>query len=194
LEALRYPISRVPQEQTRFQIAPMAEKLRVVSAIFSNAMALGAADFFIYCNSLSGALDFESLARERQVRVITPLQVYSQLGKKYGRMGVIAANNQSLAGIERAVLAGNPDAEILGAALIPLVEAVEARIPPSKIVQDMELAELVHFMEINGAQAFILGCTHFPWFQKALAPFVHVPLINPADQMLKNLLHPSSED
>jgi glutamate racemase len=44
-------------------------------------------------------------------------------------------------------------------------------------------------MEVCGAEAVILGCTHFPYFKKELAAYTSVQLIDPADLMYEAVLH-----
>ena len=41
---------------------------------------------FVYCNSLSGAVDFPSLAEEIAMRIVTPLEVYRDLAPRYRRL------------------------------------------------------------------------------------------------------------
>ena len=62
IEALEYPVSKDPQQQTVFQISSENEKKKVLSDIFDDAISKGSNDFFIYCNSLSAAFDFEPFA------------------------------------------------------------------------------------------------------------------------------------
>ena len=38
-----------------------------------------------------------------------------------------------------------------------------------------------------GAEALVLGCTHFPYFKEALAARTALPLVDPAEEMLRLL-------
>ena len=69
-----------------------------------------------------------------------------------------------------------------------MVEAVEAALPPEELIRRFRLAELCHYFEENGAEALILGCTHFPYFQEALAAQTSLPLINPAEEMYRRMM------
>ena len=98
-------------DQVKFQYSDDDEKRAIMDNIFDQAIQDGARDFFIYCNSLSGAFDFDSYALRKSIdsgediRIYTPLQVYRRLGSAYGRVGVMAANNLSAHGIEEALMA-----------------------------------------------------------------------------------------
>ena len=39
-----------------------------------------------------------------------------------------------------------------------------------------------------GAQALVLGCTHFPYFKAALAAKTELPLVDPAEEMVRRVL------
>ena len=104
------PISEDPNQQTAFQISPTEEKIdTVVSLLCAAQREHGCEKAFIYCNSLSGALDFQFVARETGLKIVTPLDVYRLLAPKYHSLAVIAANAQGTAGIERTLLSANPD-------------------------------------------------------------------------------------
>ncbi len=187
IEIVSCPAAGSPREQQLFQISSDENKRRRVGRIFDDAERLGVRDFFVYCNSLSGAFDFESFAAARGCRVYTPLQVYRGLGEKYARIAVIAANAQSTAGIEKSLYEKNPNVEVMSLGMLDLVCAVEERKSPEEIIRGFDLARLLKFFENNRAECLILGCTHFPWFQKALEERTPLPVINPADVMYENL-------
>lgn len=189
IAAVAFPANNSPREQHLFQLSAYESKHRRMSEIFDSAEAQGIRDFFIYCNSLSGAFDFDSFAAERGVNIYTPLQVYRQLGQSFDRAAVIAANNQSTAGIERSLFEKNPNVNVMGLGWLELVYAVENRLPPEKIIRDFALDRLCRFFEDNGAECLILGCTHFPYFQRELEKYTALPVINPADMMYEMLIN-----
>ena len=96
LPGVPFPLSRGPREQTAFQHAPAADKRRQALAVLRGAMAQGCRRAFVYCNSLSAAVDFPGLAEETGMRIVTPLDVYRRLAPCYRALGVIAANAQLL--------------------------------------------------------------------------------------------------
>ena len=185
---LEYPVSRDPQEQTVFQISSESEKERVLSAIFDDAINKGTEDFFVYCNSLSASFDFESFAEIRNVKVFTPMQVYRKTATELKKAAVIAANNQSLAGIEKVMMGENPELELIGACSLSLVKAVERKENPQKIVGDFRLKDLLGFFIGSGASCLILGCTHFPYFKTELEAICSLTILDPSEEMYRNLL------
>lgn len=190
LSGAPFPISPDPREQTAFQISSLAEKHRTALAILNRAQAQGCRKAFVYCNSLSASVDFDALARETGMRIVTPLQVYRTLAPQYRSLAFIAANAQGLAGIERVLLDANPGLDTLSTAALPVVLAIEARLPPEELVQRHRLAELADWFADCGMEALLLGCTHFPYFKEALARRTSLPLIDPAAKMLELLCAP----
>ena len=105
------PISEDCDAQIRFQYLDEDSKRAVMDNVFDREIEDGVRDFFIYCNSLSGAFDFDtyavqkSLETNEEIRIYTPLQIYRKLGANFDRVGVMAANNISTHGIEEALMA-----------------------------------------------------------------------------------------
>ena len=190
LSGAPFPISPDPREQTAFQISSLAEKHRTALAILNRAQAQGCRKAFVYCNSLSASVDFDALARETGMRIVTPLQVYRTLAPQYRSLAFIAANAQGLAGIERVLLDANPGLDTLSTAALPVVLAIEAGLPPEELVQRHRLAELADWFADCGMEALLLGCTHFPYYKEALARRTSLPLIDPAAKMLELLCAP----
>ena len=187
LTGLPFPLAADPRSQTAFQISSQEEKEAAVLAVLRAAMDRGCRRVFVYCNSLSSAVDFAPLAAVTGLRIVTPLDVYRALAPRYRRLGLIAANAQGLAGIERTLFAANPALDLLGAAMLPVVLSIEAGIPPEELVERHRLPELAEWFRRCGMEALVLGCTHFPYFKKALAARTSLPLIDPAEEMLRRL-------
>ena len=186
-EPISCPVSDTPQQQTLFQIMPESQKERRIAEIITIAKRVGAKALFVYCNSLSGSVDFEKLSLIHNIKAVTPLNVYTQLAERHSRIGVIAANNQSLAGIEPAAMLGNPNVEVIGVSLLPVVKLIEQKISPEKITNEWRLYDIMSFFKSCGAEVAVLGCTHFPWIENELIAHSELPIINPADYMLNEL-------
>lgn len=182
-DPLYMPVAEDCDAQMRFQYTDEANKRSHLDEIFDPAIADGIEDFFIYCNSLSGAFDFETYAAEKGVKVYTPLQVYRNLGSRYSRVGVIAAHNLSAYNIEKTLLEADPDMYVIGTGNMAIVSAVEAGKTPEEIVSECGIEALVRYMEACGCEAIILGCTHFPYFKAELGRLCSIPVIDPADEM-----------
>ena len=181
------PVSQSCDEQLVFQYSSDEEKRRRMDEIFDEAEAQGIRDFFIYCNSLSGAFDFEPYAAERGVRVYTPLQVYRDLGRAYSCIGVVAANNLSAYNIEKNLMMANESIYVIGSGNMSIVHGIEEGLPPEKIVEKCGLREMMAYMKASGSEVLVLGCTHFPYLKDELAKYSPVPLIDPADKMFERM-------
>lgn len=194
IQTIYLPLEDNPRACHVFQMKTDEEKHVQMKAHFEKGLEMGAEAFFIYCNSLSAAFDFKSLSKELNVPCVTPLDAYKKLAKDYNCCGLIAANNQATAGIEKAFTLENPSCYILGSGLLFLVEEIEKGFrnegpdfTPDSIVEIHSLKKLCDFYKDNGAQCLILGCTHFPYIHKALESVSDLPLIDPADIMFSLL-------
>ena len=191
---LNCPASADCDEQVRFQYSDNDGKRAVMDNIFDPAIEDGVRDFFVYCNSLSGAFDFDAYALRKSIesgadiRIYTPLQVYRELGRAYERIGVMAANNLSAHAIEEALMASNPDIYMIGTGNMAIVRAIEDGLSPEEIVEKCGLAHLVKYLEACGAEALVLGCTHFPYIKEEIGKLTDLPVVDPADEMFKALM------
>ena len=181
-------------DQVKFQYSDDDEKRAIMDNIFDQVIQDGVSDFFIYCNSLSGAFDFDSYAVRKSIdsgkdiRIYTPLQVYRKLGSAYDRIGVMAANNLSAHAIEEALMAANPDIYMIGTGNMTIVRAIEDDLSPEEIVDKCGIGNLLRYFEACGAEALLLGCTHFPYIKEEIEKQTDLPIIDPADEMFEALL------
>ena len=187
LRGMAFPLAADPWQQTAFQISAPEEKAAALRAVLDQAREQGCRRAFVYCNSLSAAVDFTPLAAETGMRIVTPLEVYRDLAPHYRRLGLIAANAQGLAGIERTLYGANPAMELLGTCLLPVVVDIENGTPPEDVVTRHRLPELAEWFRTCGMEALVLGCTHFPYFRAALAARTSLPLIDPAEEMVRRV-------
>lgn len=188
VEGIPFPVSKNPREQTAFQVSSAEKKHQAILAILQKAKEQGCQKAFIYCNSLSSSVDFRILSKEIHMPIVTPLDVYRKLAPTYHRLGLIAANAQGLAGIEKTLYEANPKLDILSASLLPVVLSIEAKMDPATLVTHHHLDQLAHWMEACEMEALLLGCTHFPYFKKELAKHAVLPLIDPAEEMIRLLV------
>ncbi len=189
-EALGFPISRTPEEQTAFQVGSQSAREAAVGAVLENIKIRGMDRVLLYCNSLSATIDAHSLAEGRGLRIWTPMDVYGEIALQYRRIGVLAANCQGAAGVERAMVNASPETLVFGAGVLPLVLGVEAGTPPEKLAEDCGLGLLLRFFEDNGAEAVVLGCTHFPYVKQALGKRTSLPVLDPAERLAELVLAP----
>lgn len=193
LQPLYRPVAEDCDAQVRFQYMDDDDKRAVMDNLFDIEIEAGARDFFIYCNSLSASFDFDtyaafkSLETDKDIRIYTPLQIYRKLGRQYGRIGVMAANNLSAHAIEEALMTTNPDIYVIGTGNMSIVRAIEDGFTPAEIAEKCGLRAMTQYMESCDAQALLLGCTHFPYLAEELGKLTSLPLIDPSDEMFTAL-------
>lgn len=190
LEALSCPVSRHPLEQAAFQVKSPEEKRAALRTILRGAMERGCGRAFIYCNSLSGAADFPALSGELGLRIVTPMDAYGRFARQYRRLAVIAYNGQALAGIDTAMVRANPELILLPAGVPTVTFDIEEGRAPEEIIRRNRIDALMRYFEDCGCEGLVLGCTHFPYLTRTLRRFSALPLLDPAEEMLRLLLAP----
>lgn len=188
LTPLNCPVSRHPLEQAAFQVKSPEEKHAQLGAILRGAMAAGCGSAFIYCNSLSGAADFARLSAELGLRIVTPMDACGELAPRYSRLAVVAYNGQALAGQDRVMVRANPSLLLLPAGVPDVTLDIEAGYSPEEIIHRNHLDALLRYFEDCGCEALLLGCTHFPYIAAALRAYTRLPLLDPAEEMVRLLL------
>ena len=183
LEIVSYPLSPDPITQTVWQFSSDENKRARMVQVFDKLEAQGIRHFFIYCNSLSGAFDFDSFAVERGICIVTPFQVYRSLATRYRSIAFNSANLLGAYGIEKAFRDVKPDLDVIGMAHLAIVRDIEAGLAPEEIIEQQGLKSLARFFKEAGAEIWLLGCTHFPYIKEAMQPYSELPLIDPADEM-----------
>lgn len=185
IESFILPCTDCPRNTHLFQMKPYEEQKPHMDELIAEGKEKGAQAFFVYCNSLSAAFDFNEYKKGKDLVIVTPFDAYARLSNLGDRIGVVAANCLATRGIEAGITAKNPDVYVFGTGLLNWVELIEAKTPPAEMVEKLRMKELMDFYEANGAKAVILGCTHFPYFKEELEKITDLPIINPADTMLE---------
>lgn len=186
-EAVGFACSESASEQNEMQILHKELLLQIATNGCLDMVNQGAEGIYVYCNSLSGAIDMNRLKKAVPVCVVTPLDIYRMCAGDYRRLSVLAANGQSLAAIERTILNANPNCVVFGASLLPLVVEIETAAPSQQIYDNFQLKKLTDSFTAIGCEALILGCTHFPYIEKEFTDGISVDVINPCDLMLEYL-------
>jgi len=185
-EGIGCATAKSPEEQNRLQFLEpkfLTQKVLDIIKEFENQDIYGT---MIYCNSLSSAIDVEYIRKAQpKSLIVTPLDVYRNLALKYKKIALWAANGQCLSGIEHIFYEQNPSIDIMGVSMLPVIKAIECGEPPSAIVERFDLISMG--MEKFCPECLILGCTHLPYLQGELSGKLHVPIVDPADEMLKLL-------
>ena len=73
----------------------------------------------------------------------------------------------------------------MGISMLPVIKAIEEGEPAELIIDKYGLVSLG--VERFNADGLILGCTHLPYLQSELLKNLSVPIIDPAEEMLKLL-------
>lgn len=188
IETKGFPTANNPVEQTRFQTSSTEEREAVISGLLEEIKADGINKVFVYCNSLSATVDFPRLAAVHDIKIVTPLDVYSLIAPRYSLIGVMAANNQSLAGIERVMLAANPSMIMIGHACLKIINEIEKGLEPSEIIRINGIDDLAKSFEKCGTEILVLGCTHHPYLKEEIEKITSLEIVDPAEEMLKLLV------
>lgn len=110
---------------------------------------------------------------------------------KNGKIGIIGTNATIKSrSYEREILTRLPSAEIYTAAcplFVPLVE--NGRTDPDDVVLYTMVEEYLAPIKEAGADTLIMGCTHYPIIERAIAKFMgsNVSLVNPGREAAKFL-------
>ena len=185
--AYPYPAASTAAAQTQFQMLPESKRNEKISMLMREMRSDGIKDVMVYCNSLSSTVDTGAIAESLGMKAVTPLMAYREIAREYETIGVMAGNCQGLAGIERAILGSNPKCIVLGVSLYKMVLAIENFEPQMDIFKRCGVASVLDFYGTMGAQAIVLGCTHFPYLYDEIKAACPVPLIDPADRMFEML-------
>lgn len=181
------PISNNPVEQTTFQALEDEERENIIVKIIDELKEKDCEVIFVYCNSLSSVVDFDRLAEKMNISIITPMQMYRNLGLEYKYLAVMAANSHGLTGVENNLYVSNPRLRVLGLSMLELVKAIEEGNKPEQIVEDFNFETLFNYFELTNVEAVVLGCTHFPYIKKELEQITNLHIIDVGVFMIESL-------
>ncbi|NCB42499.1 MAG: hypothetical protein EOM59_07755 [Clostridia bacterium] len=186
-EGFSRPCSNSPKEQTDMQLHHAKELSERAVFLSEEMIAEGAEGIYLYCNSMSTAIDLPYVRSKLTKHLITPLDVYAECASRYARVFAVAANCQALSGIEQVIKLKNPNCYFSGASLQMLVDRIERQDPPEEICKALNLREFLHYFTEMDADVLVLGCTHFPYIFDQIKDAVNVPILDPAKRMLEML-------
>ena len=186
-EIIRIPVSENPVKQTIFQTSETEYKEKIINSHIDNIKNEDCNVLFVYCNSLSGAVDFEKLGKKNNIKIVTPMQIYREIASKYEKIAVFAANAQGLAGIENAMFKGNSEINITGMTFLEIVKEIEKGTLPEVIAEKFHFDKLTEYLKNLGNEAILLGCTHFPYIENEIRKRSDMEVINPSQEMLEKI-------
>lgn len=184
---LAFPLSTTPKDQSRLQLLSKNELYNIVISKIAEAKKRDIRKIFVYCNSLSAAIDMNRISKEEKVKIITPFNVYENMAKKYSNLLIMAANGQACQRIETILESNNSHIKLWSLSILPLVEAIEEGINPQLIFNELGLYHIFEFAKINNIEAILLGCTHFPYMEEIFKINTDISIINPAEGMYSEL-------
>ena len=186
-DIVKIPISKKPVAQTTFQALDDSEREDIIVEIINKIKEQQCSAIFVYCNSLSSVVDFDRLALENKINIITPMQMYRNLGLEYKYLAVMAANSHGLTGVENNLYLSNPELKVFGLSMLELVKAIEDKNSPDKIVADFDFKNLFNYFEQTKVEAVVLGCTHFPYIKEELEKITKLSIIDVGIFMIESL-------
>lgn len=190
-DAYPYSVSKNCYEQDRLQFLSKEELEDLVLKKLIHMKENHMDSCFIYCNSLSSAINFNKLSQKINFKVITPYDAYNIIGNDYGFIFLLAANSISTKNIEEFIKNINPQIKFLSVGFLGLVNKIEQHKDKQVIIEKSAIKELLSFfekteIEIN-SKAIILACTHFPYIKDEIISMTTIPVIDPAEKMIELL-------
>ncbi|NLW42772.1 MAG: racemase, partial [Tissierellia bacterium] len=181
-----------PQEQTNLQYFSKTELEKLFEENAIDAIKNGAEKIFIYCNSLSAAIDYETIENNIGIPVITPLETYKKLPKEVRNVAIIAANGISAYRIDEIITRHNLDVNTISIGNLSIVESIEEGTSPEEILRLLNLDGMIeYFQGINDERykidSILLGCTHFPYLKEEIEKITDLNIIDPTEEMIKKL-------
>lgn len=187
IDIVKVPISENPIAQTTFQSLDDSEREKIILEIINEIKVKKCSTIFVYCNSLSSVVDFDNISIEKNIKIITPMQMYRNLGLEYKYLAVMAANSHGLTGVENNLYISNPELKVLGLSMLELVKAIEQLENSRKIVEDFNFVTLFKYFEQTNVEAVVLGCTHFSYIKEELEKITELPIIDVGVFMIESL-------
>ena len=181
-EILDIPISRNPSEQTIFQVSNREYKEKIINNHIDNIKEQNCNVLFVYCNSLSSSLDFNEIAKTKNIRIITPMDIYVEISKKYKKIGIISANAQGLAGIEKVMFQTNENITLL-----EMVKEIEKCENVKKISEKFDFLTLIKYFNAMKVDAIVVGCTHFPYVKEEFKKLTNIEILDPGIKIIEKI-------
>lgn len=189
IQTIPVAISASPKQQTQFQTSDFITKNTLIRQKIEYVKQSGCQIIVIYCNSLSASIDFSQFEKDYQIPILTPFLAYAHYAMQFKNVGVLTANAQGAAGIERELVQKNSALRISNITNLAWVAAVEEQIAPEIIATSFGLPESLRFFEAQQVEAIIIGCTHFPYFLPDYQRQTTIPCVNPDDTLYTALQH-----
>ena len=177
------PVRQTAAECIRFFREPQGMRDDYITLLIKQIMEEGGEAVFVYGNSVCGYVQFDYLAGELNIPIVTPFHAYEKLGEAYAHPFVWAATTGALSGIERSLRKTDFDKDVRGAVHLDIAKQIEAGKPADQIIKDNAIADLIRYNEKSGSDSIFLGCTYYPYLKAEVEKIATVPVIDPAETM-----------
>lgn len=184
-ESLAYPFSKNPEEQTKLQYYSKEELEAIFTEKIKDAKNKSAEKIFVYCNSLSSAVDYKKISAKENIEIITPLEAYKDIKDK--KICILAANALAAYKIDKIIKDANKDADTLSIGMLRLVNFIEEKRDRQEIIEILDMKNFLKFLENIGTESLVLACTHFPYIKEELESLTSIKIIDPKDYMIKEI-------
>lgn len=181
------PIKENTEECIRFFQLDKAIRELYVTGLINELLTDGAKAIVVYANSICEYVDFTKISSIAKVRIITPFDTYGKIALEYSRPTVWTATAAALYGIEKRMAEANADILIRGVSRPDIAVMIENGLSPEAVIEKASITTLLKLCEDTRSDSVVLGCTHFPMFKRELEKHAHIPIIDPADMMLRLL-------
>ncbi|MGO1580797.1 MAG: aspartate/glutamate racemase family protein [Peptoniphilaceae bacterium] len=192
IETISIPISNSPEEQSLMQYYSKDKLEKIFIDKIAKAIEEGAEKVFLYCNSLSSAIDYEKISKLLKIKIITPLETYKNLPEDSKNIVILAANGISAYKIDRIVKEDlKKSRNTITVGNIQIVNMIEEGYSPETIFEKLNLTSFFKYLENiqgeNKIDTLILGCTHFPYIKDEIIKNCKIRIIDPTEEMVESL-------
>lgn len=190
-KAYGYSISKNCYEQDRLQYLSKEELENIVIEKILDMQKNNLNSCFVYCNSLSCAVDFKKVSKKLNFKIITPFDAYALLGNDYKFLYILAANSLAAKNIEEFIKNINPETKFLSLGFLSLVNKIESCESREEILREAGIKHMFSFFEKVEPQikskAVLLACTHFPYIKEEIIATTNLNVVDPALKMIELL-------
>ena len=102
-------------------------------------------------------------------------------------IGIISANAQGLAGIEKVMFQTNENIEIVGITLLEMVKEIEKCENVKKISEKFDFLTLIKYFNAMKVDAIVVGCTHFPYVKEEFKKLTNIEILDPGIKMIEKI-------
>lgn len=141
---------------------------------------------FVFCNSLSFSIDWNKIALKTACKIYDLRKAYNLLLSTKKSISLLTADSITLHRISTYLKKINPQLEVYGFAMLPLVDMVEK--------QNNYVIDILHYLfklsKDLSVDAFVLGCTHFEKYYPL--EFSDLNIIYPGRYLIDQLIDTST--